>query len=211
MQRSFSPRALALAAVVGLVLLAGCGSSKHAAPSTTAKTPTTPQTATSATSPTSTQTTPGTPTSTKKSGTTPIAKTNTTSNPTGGAGLPSGSGAGGSGGSGSGGSGTSGSGGGSGGGSTNARVPATFTIASGGQVSPSTVSAPAFLAVQLTIVSHDGQAHQVLLRTPTPHKLAVAAHGHATVLIPGLRAGSYPLEIDGAARGALTIGGEPGP
>jgi hypothetical protein len=206
MQRSFSPRAVALAGVAGLVLLAGCGSSKHATASTAATTPTTPQTATSTTSPASTQTTPGTPTSTKKSGTTPIAKTKSTSNPTGGAGLPSGSGSGGSGGSG----GSSG-GGSSGGGSTNARVPATFTIASGGQLSPPTVSAPAFLAVQLTVVSRDGQAHQVLLRTPTPHKLAVPAHGHATVLIPGLRAGSYPLEIDGAARGALTIGGEPGP
>jgi hypothetical protein len=90
-------------------------------------------------------------------------------------------------------------------------VPATFTIASGGGLSPSTVSAPAFLAVRLTVVSHDGQSHRVLVRTPTPHQLMVPAHGHASVLIPGLRAGRYPLEIDGAARGALSIGGEPGP
>jgi len=30
-------------------------------------------------------------------------------------------------------------------------------------------------------------------------------------MIGGLRAGTYPIEVDGAARGALSIGGEPGP
>jgi hypothetical protein len=90
-------------------------------------------------------------------------------------------------------------------------VPATFTIGAGDKLTPPTVSSPAFLAVALTVVSGDGKSHRVLLRTPTPHALTVPAHGRASVLIPGLRAGSYPLEIDGARHGALSIGGEPGP
>jgi hypothetical protein len=47
--------------------------------------------------------------------------------------------------------------------------------------------------------------------TPTPHSLSVPANGKASVLVPGLKAGEYRLEIDGATRGGLLIGGEPGP
>ncbi len=189
MQRSFRPRALIPAGLPLLVLMAGCGGSKHAAPGTTNPTAPGPATSTGRSATSSTQrTAPGAPSTTTSS-----RATSSTSNPTGGAGLPSGSSSGGS------------------GGSSNARVPATFIIAAGGRLSPPSVSAPAFLAVQLTIVSRDSRSHQVLLRTPTQHSLAVPAHGHASVLIPGLRAGHYPLELDGTARGALSIGGEPGP
>jgi hypothetical protein len=72
------------------------------------------------------------------------------------------------------------------------------------------VSSPAFIAVQVTI-SSSGAAHKVLVETPTPHSLSVPAHGRASLLIPGQRAGTYVLKVDGAPRGALMIGGEPGP
>ena len=97
------------------------------------------------------------------------------------------------------------------GGSTNVRVPATFVIRAGGKLVPPSISAPAFLAVQLSVASADGKQHHVLLKTPTPHSLNVPAHGRASVLVPGLRAGQYQIEVDGAARGLLSIGGEPGP
>lgn len=99
----------------------------------------------------------------------------------------------------------------SGGGSTNARVPATFAIGPGGRLTPPFVSSPAFLAVQLTVGSGDGGAHRVTVRVPKLYSLFVPAHGRATLLIRGLRAGRYPIEIDGTPRGALMIGGEPGP
>jgi hypothetical protein len=76
---------------------------------------------------------------------------------------------------------------------------------------PATVSAPAFLAVRVTVSSADGAGYQVVLHTPTPHTLAVPAGGTASVLIPGQRAGQYGIDVDGRARGALLIGGEPGP
>jgi hypothetical protein len=97
------------------------------------------------------------------------------------------------------------------GGSVNARVPATFVIRAGGALNPSSVSAPAFLAVEVSIQSSDSRSHQVVVRTPTPHTFNVSPHGHASLLIPGLRAGAYAIVIDGAPKGSLIIGGEPGP
>jgi hypothetical protein len=73
------------------------------------------------------------------------------------------------------------------------------------------VTAPAFLAVRLTISSGDGKAHQVVLETPAHHTLSVPASGRASVLVPGLKAGQYALKVDGTTRGGLVIGGEPGP
>ncbi len=97
------------------------------------------------------------------------------------------------------------------GGSTDVRVPATFTIRAGGRLDPQTVSAPAFLAVRVTVSSADGRAHHVVVDTPAPHTLSVPAGGRGSILISGQRAGQYPIDIDGSARGALLIGGEPGP
>jgi hypothetical protein len=90
-------------------------------------------------------------------------------------------------------------------------VPASFVIRSGDAVSPTTVSAPAFLAVSVTVSSGDGSPHKVVVQTPTPHTLSVPAHGHASVLLPGLKAGDYAIEVDGKPKAKLVIGGEPGP
>jgi hypothetical protein len=97
------------------------------------------------------------------------------------------------------------------GGSTNVRVPATFVILAGGKLQPPQVSAPAFLAVQVSVASADGKGHRVVLKTPVPRTLSVPAHGHVSILVPGLKAGMYAIDVDGVAAGALSIGGEPGP
>jgi hypothetical protein len=94
---------------------------------------------------------------------------------------------------------------------TDVRVPATFTIRAGGALEPPSVSVPAMFAVSLTAISGDGHAHIVLVRTPRGYSLRVPAHGRASVLIPGLHVGQYVIDVDGAPRGALSIGGQPGP
>jgi hypothetical protein len=97
------------------------------------------------------------------------------------------------------------------GGSASARVPATFSISRGGSVSPPTVSAPAFLAISLTVASGDGEPHRVRVLTLAPHVLNVPSGGRASTLIGGLKAGTYAVQIDGKTRAKLVIGGEPGP
>ncbi len=91
------------------------------------------------------------------------------------------------------------------------RVPASYVIRAGGKLSPPVVTVPAFLAVALSVTSADGSAHTVLVKTPSPHTLSVPAHGRKSILIPGLRAGRYAIDVDGKLTGSLTIGGEPGP
>ena len=60
----------------------------------------------------------------------------------------------------------------------------------------------------LTVVSGDGRAHRAVLKG---HELAVPAHGRASVLLTSLKNGRYALDIDGAPKGALVVGGAPGP
>jgi hypothetical protein len=70
---------------------------------------------------------------------------------------------------------------------------------------------PLSLPVALTVISGDGRAHHVLLRTRKPISLTVPAGAHATVLVRGLRVGRYRLEVDGKPRGTLVIGVAAGP
>jgi hypothetical protein len=74
-------------------------------------------------------------------------------------------------------------------------------------VTPPTITIPAHLPVELIVVSN-GAAHRIKLGTTT---FTVNPHEQAEKLIDGLKAGSYPLQVDGAPKAVLTIGGEPGP
>ena len=66
---------------------------------------------------------------------------------------------------------------------------------------------PAHLPIELIVVSN-GPSHRITLGTTT---FSLKAHKHAERLIDSLKAGSYPLRVDGATKAALTIGGSPGP
>jgi hypothetical protein len=92
-----------------------------------------------------------------------------------------------------------------------AEVPAIFNVLASGSLSPRTVSVPAALPVELTVVSNDGRRHTAVLRSPSPHALSVPAGGRASVLVSGLTVGTYALELDGADRAALVVGVAPGP
>jgi hypothetical protein len=78
-------------------------------------------------------------------------------------------------------------------------------------VEPRSVSSPAFIAVQLTVISGDGKRHRAVLETRTPHTLSVPAGGASRLVIPGQRSGHYALIVDGTPRADLAVGGEPGP
>jgi hypothetical protein len=101
--------------------------------------------------------------------------------------------------------------GGGAGGEQSVRVPASFTVRPGGRLAPPTITVPPFLAVEISIRSQDGRSHRLVLRTTPPHALQVGPGGRAAVRIAGLRAGRYPVALDGRRAGALVAGGEVGP
>jgi hypothetical protein len=86
-------------------------------------------------------------------------------------------------------------------------VPARFTIAADGSVTPPTITIPADLPVELIVVSRF-QSHRIRLRTTT---LTVPANGQAEALIDKLPVGEHPLFVDGEPKALLAIGGSPGP
>ena len=97
------------------------------------------------------------------------------------------------------------------GGEQQVRVPASFVVTQSGRLTPQTITVPPFLAVEISIRSDDGRSHTLVLQTPQPHTLQVAAGKRAAVRIAGLRAGRYPVTLDGGHAGALVAGGEVGP
>jgi hypothetical protein len=84
-------------------------------------------------------------------------------------------------------------------------------IVAGGVFQPPQIAVPAHLAIQFTVVSKDGHAHHVVLKTSPAHALSVPANGRASVRIPGPKAGRYVVELDGTARALLVTGAQPGP
>jgi hypothetical protein len=97
------------------------------------------------------------------------------------------------------------------GGEQQIRVPASFVVTAGGRLTPPTITVPPFLAVEISVRADDGTSHRLVLQTQPPHALQVAAGAREAVRIRGLRAGRYPVTLDGRRAGALVAGGEVGP
>lgn len=87
------------------------------------------------------------------------------------------------------------------------RVPVDLDV-SASAVTPSRVTVPAFLPLEVTASSADGRAHRVTVAGAT---IGVPPEGSSTAQLEGLRRGTYPIEVDGRARGSLVAGDGPGP
>jgi hypothetical protein len=91
------------------------------------------------------------------------------------------------------------------------RVPVTLT-ADGGSLSPTVVTIPAFLAIELR-VSAKGGAEKLTISAPGGGTLPVAAGKTATKRLAGLKPGDYPVTtaVGGKATLHVVSGGDPGP
>jgi hypothetical protein len=185
--------AAALAGVVALAAAMGCGSDDTTS-ATVVQAPTTavaPATGPEATVPTTTTAAPTTSTN----------PTATTGVPTGGVkptttgGAPAG--------------GEQGEGG--GGDEEAARVPVTLT-ADGAALSPTTVTIPAFLAIELRVTAKGG-AEQLTISAPGGGTLSVPAGQTATKRLAGLKPGDYAVTTASGGKTVLRVvnGGDPGP
>lgn len=101
----------------------------------------------------------------------------------------------------------------SGSGASNVVLPATFTLRPGGALSPTSVSAPASIPVDVTVISVDIHPHRLTVRIPPkPRTVTVPPRGGRVSLRYGrLPSGTYPILIDGVVQAHLVIGVQPGP
>jgi hypothetical protein len=92
-----------------------------------------------------------------------------------------------------------------------ARVPVTLT-AEGGSLSPTVVTIPAFLAVEVRVRAKGG-AEKLTIAAPGGGTLSVAAGETATKRLVGLKPGDYPVTSAGGGKATLHVvsGGDPGP
>jgi hypothetical protein len=91
------------------------------------------------------------------------------------------------------------------------RVPVTL-MADGGSLSPTVVTIPAFLAIELR-VSAKGGAEKLTISAPGGGTLSVAGGQTATKRLAGLKPGDYPVRTAGGGKATLHVvsGGDPGP
>jgi hypothetical protein len=91
------------------------------------------------------------------------------------------------------------------------RVPVALT-ADGGALSPTVVTIPAFLAIELAVTARGG-AERLTIGAPGGGSLAVAAGATARKRLAGLRPGDYAVATAGGGRTTLHVvsGGDPGP
>jgi hypothetical protein len=80
-------------------------------------------------------------------------------------------------------------------------VPATFTFADGG-VRPARVEVTPFFTIRLSGVSADGRSHRIGFQGRT---IAIPAGTTRSARFTGLKAGTYPVDIDGAAGAAEIV------
>ncbi|WCB92422.1 hypothetical protein DSM104299_01116 [Baekduia alba] len=91
------------------------------------------------------------------------------------------------------------------------RVPVALTT-DGGALSPTTVTVPAFLSVEVAVTAK-GAAEKVTIDAPGGGTLSVPAGGRATRTLSGLKPGDYAVTTAGGGRTVLHVvnGGDPGP
>jgi hypothetical protein len=179
-------RAAVLAAALATAI-AGCGGDDGPSPASEGASPTTPPPATTTTGTDITDGSSLVTTSTVPTTTTPTA---TTGVPPGGV--------------------TTGESGAGGAGDEEAvRVPVAL-IAHDGALTPTTVTVPAFLALEVTIASPSAATTATL---PGGATLAVPARGKATKRLGGLKAGDYTVTTSAGGKTTLHVvdGGDPGP
>jgi hypothetical protein len=92
-----------------------------------------------------------------------------------------------------------------------ARVPVTLTTA-GASLSPTTVTIPAFLAIELRVTAKGG-AEKLTISAPGGGTLSVGAGQTATKSLAGLTPGDYSVTTASGGKSTLRVinGGDPGP
>ena len=91
------------------------------------------------------------------------------------------------------------------------RIPAAFTIAAQGAVTPPLISVPPKVTIELALRNQDSRAHRVQLSVAHFPAVSVPAGGSKTTDVSGVAKGDYRLLVDGAPKARIVVGAVPGP
>jgi len=93
-------------------------------------------------------------------------------------------------------------------GSSSAILPVNLVIDADDLVSPPIVAGPANTTIALTVAS---QASHTVIAAVASHSLTVPPGKQVTTRLPGLKAGRYPITVNGTPRAMLVAGAKAGP
>jgi hypothetical protein len=89
------------------------------------------------------------------------------------------------------------------------RVPAEFTIAEGGAMTPQQVAIPAFFTIELIV--HNKTSKRVVVRWVGEQVMAVEPGGTGDVEVKGRKKGTWLVDAGTAGQAVVVTGAKPGP
>jgi hypothetical protein len=89
------------------------------------------------------------------------------------------------------------------------RVPAEFTIAEGGAMTPQQVAIPAFFTIELIV--HNKTSKRVVVRWVGEQVMAVEPGGTGDVEVKGRKKGTWLVDAGPAGQAVVVTGAKPGP
>jgi hypothetical protein len=95
--------------------------------------------------------------------------------------------------------------------SQGAHVETSMTVNAAGDVSPSVVSVPSGVGVELHVTNHGSAAETIALSVPGHPSVLVGPGASGTLETGGLNDGTYRILVNGTPRGQLMIGAQGGP
>jgi hypothetical protein len=95
--------------------------------------------------------------------------------------------------------------------SQGAHVETSMTVDAAGDVSPSVVSVPSGVGVELHVTNHGSAAETIALSVPGHPSVHVGPGAGGTLETGGLKDGTYRILVNGTPRGQLMIGAQGGP
>jgi hypothetical protein len=89
------------------------------------------------------------------------------------------------------------------------RVPAEFTIAEGGAMTPQQVAIPAFFTIELIV--HNKTSKRVVVRWVGEKVMAVEPGGTGDIEVKGRKKGTWLVDAGTAGQAVVVTGAKPGP
>jgi hypothetical protein len=91
------------------------------------------------------------------------------------------------------------------------RIPASFTIQHGGALTPTVISVPKGVTIELQVKDLDSHGHSIRVDVPAAPTVGVSPGASASAAVTGLANGSHRVLEDGHPAATILVGTQGGP